>query len=202
MNKTRSHLYMFSKKITHHYFKSSPTWIFFIFWSSKILINPTRGISSLSPPRCRLTSDWHHHVIMPCHASFPWSYDELAASASYCGNASSCFLPSRAETKELNLHHRCWPPSLDHLTPTLHFYKKVISILVTLPTTKPHLHFASSTARAPRYQSSTCRHHSLSLLSHSYHPSTQRHPWWQTNRLSFASQTSYRHVNSYKKCWD
>jgi hypothetical protein len=52
--------------------------------------------------------------------------------------------PSRAETEVLNLHHHRWPPSSDNPTSTHHCFKKVISILVTLSTTQPHLHFVSS----------------------------------------------------------
>jgi hypothetical protein len=70
-------------------------------------------------------------VTMQCYASFRLSQDEIAASASSSGKASSRRLPSRAETKAMNTHHRRWPPSLDHPTPTLHCCKKVISTLVS-----------------------------------------------------------------------
>jgi hypothetical protein len=36
---------------------------------------------------------------------------------------------------------------MNSLTPTLHYYKKVISTLVTLLTTQPCLHFVSSLVR-------------------------------------------------------
>jgi hypothetical protein len=54
--------------------------------------------------------------------------------------------------------------AIDHppqtvLTPTLHYYKKVISTLVTHLITQPYLYFASSLVRAPRHQSSTHRRH-------------------------------------------
>jgi hypothetical protein len=49
----------------------------------------------------------------------------------------------RAETKTLNLHHHHRPPYLDRSTPTLHCYRKIISILITLPTTQPCLYFVS-----------------------------------------------------------
>jgi hypothetical protein len=154
--------------------------------------------SSLSPPRGRLSSGRHHHTTTPCHAYFPLSQAELTASASFSDNTSSHRLPSQAKTEALNLHHHCRPPSLDHLTPTLHYYKKVISTLVTLPTTQPHLHFASSLTGPPPHQSSTYRRCSLSPTPHTHRPSTQRYPQWQTSRPSFTSQIAYRHVNSRK----
>jgi hypothetical protein len=125
------------------------------------------------------------HTTVLCHASFPWSHDELTTSTSSSGNAPSYRLPSRAKIKPLNPHHRHRPPSPDRPTLTLHCYKKVISTLATLPTTQPHLHFASSLARALHHQSSICRYHSLSLPSHIHHPSTQWHSWWWTSRPSF-----------------
>jgi hypothetical protein len=64
-------------------------------------------------------------------------------------------------------------PSPDRSTPTLDCYKKIILILVTLPTIQLRLNFASSLARAPRYQSSTRRRRSISLWSHVHHVSAQ-----------------------------
>jgi hypothetical protein len=111
MNKTRSPLLIFFKKnkLTHYYFKSSPfiysSWIdcmdFFIFWPSKICVSPTGVVSSIFPFQCRLSSGQRRLTTAPYHASFPWSQDELTASASYSGNASSHRLPSRAETEAL-----------------------------------------------------------------------------------------------------
>jgi hypothetical protein len=183
-------------------FKSSPS-IFiisidrmlFIFWLSKIRVSPTDVISSLSPPRCCLSSGRRCRAILH---SFPWSQDDLAASASSFDNASSCRLPSRAKTAALNPNHRRWPSSLDCKTPTLHWCKKVISTLVTLPTTQPHLYFTFSLARATRHQSSTYHRRSLSLSSHTHSPSAQWHLWWRASRPSFASRTTYCHVNSRK----
>jgi hypothetical protein len=135
MNKIRSHLYMF-KKVTHCCFKSSlstaesNTWIFFIFQTSKIHVSPTDIFSSLSPPSCCLSSSRRRHATSTCHASFPRSQDDLAASA------SSRRLSSRVKIETLNPHYRHRPPSLDHPTPTLHCYKKIISILVILPITQ------------------------------------------------------------------
>jgi hypothetical protein len=102
----------------------------------------------------------------------------------------------------MNSHHCRWPPSPDHLTPTLHCYKKVISTLATLPTIQPHLYFASSLARAPCHQSSTYRCHSLSPSSHVHRPSAQWHPWWWTSWPSFTSRITYWHVNSHKKYFE
>jgi hypothetical protein len=149
----------------------STTLIFFIFRSCKIRVNPTGIVSSFSSVRCRLSSGRHCHAAAPRHTSFLWSKNELAASASSSGNTSSHRFPSWAENKALNPHRHCRPPSSNHPTPTLHCYKKVISILTTLPTTQPRLHFDSSLARASRNQSST--HHRRSLLSssHAHRPS-------------------------------
>jgi hypothetical protein len=139
--------------------------------------SPTGIISSLPPPRCSLSSGRCRHTIPSCHASFPLSQDGLAASASSSSNSSSRRLPSQAETEALNLHHHRRLPSPDLPTPTHHCYKKIISTLVTLPTTQPHLHLAFSLAKAPCHRSSTHRHCFLSPLSHTHHLSTQRHPW-------------------------
>jgi hypothetical protein len=148
-------------------------WIFFIFWPSKIRISPTSVVvSSFFPPRCRLSFDRCRHAAALCHTSFSWSQDDLAGSASSSDNASSYRPPSRAETEALNPHNPRRPPSPDRLTPILHCYKKVISILITLSTTKSCLYFASSLAREPHHQSFTHRYCFLSPLSHTHYPST------------------------------
>jgi hypothetical protein len=143
-------------------------WILFIFDPIKFTSDV---VSSLFSHWCHLSSSRRRHTTASYHASFPWSQNEFAGSASSFGNASSCCIPSRAETKTLNSHHRRRPPSLDNPTHTLHFYKKVVSTLATLLTTQPHLYFVSSLARAPQYQSSACRHRFISPLSHAHHPS-------------------------------
>jgi hypothetical protein len=109
MNKTRSYLHVFSKnfKLTHCYFKFSPsilaiestTWILFIFWPSKIRVSLTGVVSSLFAPRCHLSSDRCRYVVMSCHAYFSWSQNELTASTLSSDNVSSCWLPSRAKTE-------------------------------------------------------------------------------------------------------
>jgi hypothetical protein len=109
-------------------------------------------------------------VVTPCHTSFPLSQDELVASASSSSNFSFRRLPSRAETKALNLHHHRRLPFPNLPTPTLHNCKKSISTLITLPTTQLCLHLAFSLARASHHQSSARHHCSLSQLSHVHRP--------------------------------
>jgi hypothetical protein len=144
-----------------------------MFWPSKIRISPTGIVSSISPPRCRLSSGRCCYTAALCHASFTWSQDELTASTSSSGNTLSYRLTSRGKTEALNPHHRRRPPSLDHPTTTLHYYKNVISSLVTLLTTQLRLHFTSSLVGAPHHRSSTRRRCSLSLLSHAHRPSVK-----------------------------
>jgi hypothetical protein len=185
MNKTWAHLHIFSKKIklTHRCLKSSPSncsnWIdclnFLHFWSNKICVSPTSIVSSLSPSWCRLSSDRRHHVTVTYHASFPWSQDELTASVSSFDNVSSCRLFSWDKTEALNSHHRYRSPSTNSPTPTLYYYKKVTSTLVTLSITQLYLHFTFSLARAPRHQSSARRYHSISPPFHTHRPSVQWH---------------------------
>jgi hypothetical protein len=133
MNKTRSHLHMFKKiKLTHRCFKSSQSictsWIdrvnFLHFWPSKICVSSTDIISSLLPPRCRLSSDRHRHAIVLCHIFFPLSQDELAASGSSFINSSPRCLSFWVKIETLNPHHRRRLPSSNLPTPTLQCYKK------------------------------------------------------------------------------
>jgi hypothetical protein len=87
---------MFSKKIklTHHCFKSLPliciSWIdrvgFLHFLASKIHISLTGVASSFSLPGAASPPA---NVVTQYHTSFPWSQDELTASISSFGNASS-----------------------------------------------------------------------------------------------------------------
>jgi hypothetical protein len=102
----------------------STAWVFFIFQSSKIRVNPTGVTSFLSPFWCCLSSDRHCHTATPYCASFPWSQDELATFASSSINASSRCLASQVETKALNTHHHHRSPSSDRLTLTLYCYKR------------------------------------------------------------------------------
>jgi hypothetical protein len=124
---------------------------FLHFWYNKICVSPTDIVSSLFPLRCRLSFGRYRHATAPYHASFPLSQNELAAFASSSINALSHCLPSRAKTKALNPHHCPKLPSPNHSTLTLQCFKNIISILATLPTTQPCLHFASSLARSPRH---------------------------------------------------
>jgi hypothetical protein len=168
-------------------------WIFFIFRSSKIHVSPTGIVSSLFRPRCHLSSGWW------CHTSFSLSQDEFVVSVLSFGNILSRRLPSQVKIEALNPHHHHRLLFLDRLTPTLHCYKKIFLILVTLSTTQAHLHFVSSLARAPRHRSSTHRHHYLSPLSHAHRSSTHWQLRWWTSWPSFASWTAYQHENSCKK---
>jgi hypothetical protein len=192
-------------KLTYCCFKSSSficsSWIDRVnfFWPSKIHVSPTGIISSLSHPWCRLSSSRRRHTAAPCHASLLWSQDKLATPASSSGNAFSHRLPSRAEIKTLNSHHRHRSPSINHSTTILYCYKNVISTLTILHTTQPCLHFTLFIARAPRHWSFTRRHHSLSLSFHAHHLSAQWHPRWWTSQHFFTFQTTYWHMNSCKK---
>jgi hypothetical protein len=170
-------------------------WIFFIFWLSKIHISLIGVVSFLFSPRCHLSSDRRCHAISRFLSLEP---RQLAAFASYFGNALFRHLPSRSKIEVLNPHHRRRPPFLDSLTPTLHYYKKFISILITLPTTQLRLYFASSLVRASRHQSFTHHRRFLSPSSHSNRSSAQRQTRWWTSRPSFTSRKAYRHINLYK----
>jgi hypothetical protein len=84
MNKTKSHLHIFSKKNQfiialnlHRPFIATEliTCIFFIFWHSKIRVSPTDIVFSLFPPWCRLSSGRRRHSTASCHTFFPWSQD-------------------------------------------------------------------------------------------------------------------------------
>jgi hypothetical protein len=138
-------------------------------------------------------------VVAPCHASFPCNQDELTVFASSSVNDLSHHLSSQVETEALNLHHRRRPHSSESSTPTLHWYKHVISTFATLHITQLCLHFASSLASASRHRRSIHRRHSLSPPSHVHHPSIQRHPRWRTSWSTFAPRTTYQYVNLHKK---
>jgi hypothetical protein len=142
------------------------------FMSAQLALCPPFPLSGVASP----PTDVATHA-MSCHTSFPRSQDELVASALSSDNDSSHRLLSRAEIKTLNLHHRYRPPSLDCPTFTLHCFKKIILTLTTLSTTQLCIYFVSSLAKALRHWSSIHRCHSLSLMTHFYRPSAQRHPW-------------------------
>jgi hypothetical protein len=88
----------------------------------------------------------------------------------------TCRRCSLLSSSHIHHQHRHRPPSSDHLTPIIYWYKNVISTLATLSTTQPCLYFTSSLARAPPHKSFTCRRCSLSSSSHIHHPSAQQHP--------------------------
>jgi hypothetical protein len=150
-------------------------WIFFIFWTSKIRVSLTDIVSSLSLPAATSpladVTTSPHYITLSSHRAKTSLLHPLHLPTMLHLIVS----PSRAETEPLKLHYHHWPPSSDNPTPTIHCYKKIILILVTLPTTQVRLHFASSLARAPRHWSFTRRHRSLSLPSHVHRPSAQRH---------------------------
>jgi hypothetical protein len=141
------------------------------FLSSKICVSPTSIISFLFPFRWHLSNNRRRHSVVLCHASFSWSQDEIDASTSSFGNTSSRCLPSWAETEALNhttvVNH---PPCTVWLS-SFTAIKRSSQFCPTLTTTQLYLYFTSSLARAPHYQSSIRRHHSLSLPSHAHHPS-------------------------------
>jgi hypothetical protein len=134
---------------------------------------PTSVISSLPHPQCRFSSNRRRHAAALCYTFFSLSQDELATSASSSGNTSFHRIPSQAKIEVSNPHHRHRSPSPDRPTLILHCYKNIISTLVTLLTTQPHVHFASSLAKATCHQCSTRRCHSLSPPSHIHYPFTQ-----------------------------
>jgi hypothetical protein len=200
MNKTRSHLHIFSKinKLIHRYYKSSSSiycnWInrvdFLYFFgsvrfvSAQLASSPPFSLPGAASPPADVTTS-------PCHVTPRFLPHGVKMSSLHPLHPLTMLrpvaFPSRAKTETLNMHHRRQPPSPERPTLTLHCYKKVILILITLLTTQPHLHFAYSLARAPRHRSFTRRHRFLSPPSHVHHPSAQRHPWWWTNRPFFAS---------------
>jgi hypothetical protein len=118
--------------------------IFISFLPSKIYVSPTGMVSCLSHSQCRLCSSWRHHAVALCHVFFTLSQDMLASFASSSGNTLSHHLSSWAKTKILNLHHHRRLSSLDRSSPTLYYYKKIILILINLPTIQSHLYFTPS----------------------------------------------------------
>jgi hypothetical protein len=148
---------------------------FLLFFGLVKFVSARLASSSSSPPQCCLSSDRRRYVTASCHDSVSWSQDEVAASASSFGNASSCRLPSRAKIEALNPHHRRWPPSLNCPTHILHCYRKIILILIILIITQSCFYFASSIIRVPCHRSSIRHCHSFSPSSYAYHSFTQRH---------------------------
>jgi hypothetical protein len=122
-------------------------------------------------------------VTLPLRVTVPSHWAKMSSLPSLHLSATLC--PAALSLESKLKHWIRGLPSSDRLTPTIHWYKKIISILVTLSTTQPCFYFTSSIVRAPRHRSSTRRHHSLSLLSYTYHPFAQRHTRWWTSCLSF-----------------
>jgi hypothetical protein len=111
--------------------------------------------------------------------------------------ATRCHVASPL-TEALNPYHRYRPPSPDRSPPSLRCYKKVIPTSATLPTTQPHLHFASFLDGAPRNRSSTTviipfHHWPMSIVSphNDTHSDELADPlslleslWWGPDHLS------------------
>jgi hypothetical protein len=138
------------------------------FASAQLLSSPHFLLSgAVSPPTDIVT--------LPCHVTL-LLFHRVKVSSLHPFNPSIMLRPvvspSWANIEVLNLHHRRWPPSSDSPTPTHHCYKKIVSILITLPTIQPRLNFASSLTRAPRHRSFTRRHRFISPPSHVHRPST------------------------------
>jgi hypothetical protein len=72
-------------------------------------------------------------VATPCHTFFSLNQDKLVNFASSSGNASSRRISFGLKIEILNLHYHNRPPSLNRSTPTLYYYKKIISSVATLP---------------------------------------------------------------------
>jgi hypothetical protein len=152
MKKTKiSFAYVFLK-VTFRCFKCLPSicisWIncviFFIFCavrltSAQLPLSPLFFLIGAASPTADIITP-SHCVMLP---SFLLSKDELTASASSFGNGLSHRLPSWAKTKTLHLHNHCKLPFSDRPTRSLYCYKKIISILVILPTTQSRLYFTS-----------------------------------------------------------
>jgi hypothetical protein len=184
MNKTRSHLHMFLKnKLIHHCFKSPPfictSWINYVnflhFWPGKIHVSPTSVVSSRFPsrvlPLLQPTSSHRHAVSRFLPVEPRWArYLRFIFREWFIPSPS---LSSWNQSFEFASSLQATLP--DRLIFTLCCYKKIFLTLVTVPITQSHLYFASSLARAPRHQRSTCRRCSLSLLSHAHWPSAQWH---------------------------
>jgi hypothetical protein len=95
----------------------------------------------LSPPFFLLdvASPLADVVMTPCRVTLPsyWAKTSSLPPLHFFDNILSCRIPSRTETEALNPHHHRKLPSPDHPTLTLHYYKKIISILITLSITEP-----------------------------------------------------------------
>jgi hypothetical protein len=169
------------------------------FTSAQLMSSPLFPLLGATSPPADIVM-MSRSITLPFYWTKMSSLPLLYLLAMMCPVASPLdHLPSQTETEALNLHHCHRLPSSDRPTPTLYCYKVIIATLATLPTTQPRLYFASSLASAPRHQSSTRRHCSLSLLSHAHRPSAQWHPQWRSSRPSFASRTTYWYINSHKK---
>jgi hypothetical protein len=151
---------------------SSFSWSYDKLTASAYLSFPLPGAAStltdiVTPLRC-VTLSFHGVTIslLP-----PFIFRQRFIASSSFDNASFVRLPSQTKTEALNSYHHHQSFSPDCLTPTLHCYKNVISILTTLPTAQPYLYFASYVAKTPCHQNSTSHHGSLSLSFYAHRPS-------------------------------
>jgi hypothetical protein len=161
------------------------------FTSAKLALSPPFSLPGAASP----TADV---VRPPCHVALPFHWAKTSSLPPLHLSAMIC--PIASPLKPKLKHWICitatgYPPRTTWLSPSSTI-KKIILSLTTLPNTQLRLYFASSLAGAPSHRSSTRHHRSLSPLSHTHHPSAQRHPQWRTSRLSIASRTVYQHVNS------
>jgi hypothetical protein len=121
--------------------------------SAQLASSPSFSLPGAASPSADVTTS-------PCHVTSRFLPHRVKMSSLHPLHLLTMLrpvaFPSQAKTETLNMHHRHRPPSSNSPTLTLHCYKKVILILITLRTTQPHLHFSYSLVRAPRHRSFTC----------------------------------------------
>jgi hypothetical protein len=146
--KTRSHLHMFKKNLTHRYFKFSSSictswinlWIFFLFFgpvrftsvqltSSHLFLLPGAATSLTDVVTLSL-----HVTLFFIELRWARCPHFIAVLTSSSDNTLSRRLLAQVKTEVLNSHHHRRLSSPDRLTPTLHCYKNIILILITLST--------------------------------------------------------------------
>jgi hypothetical protein len=163
------------------------------FMSTQLVLSPPFSFPGATSPPVDV-------VTPPCRVTLPSHWVKMSSLPPLHLPVTLCPVASPLESK---LKHWITPPSQATLPGSPDSYPPLLQKdhlnLGHSPTTKSCFHFASSLARAPCHLSATRRHHSLSPLSHTYHPSAQWHPQWRTSQSSFASRTPYWHVNSRKE---
>jgi hypothetical protein len=160
----------------HHLFVTAESIAWFFFWPSKICVSSTGIISSLFALWCHLSSGRRRHAVAPCHASFPWSQDDIITSISTSGNTSSRRSTLEPKPKDwiciIAAGHPLWTTRLPPSTTI----KGHLNLDHSPHHSQLRLYFAFSLARAPHHRSFTRRRHSLSLTSHVHRPAVQQHP--------------------------